>query len=122
MQLNLRQLIHAKYKFSAYNDIKARFWEEIMSESVDARSIFISYARKDSREIAGRLRDDLQAAGHRVWLDTTEIGGGHNWSRDIERAIEQCDIALALLSEGCDGYLSHPRRILLSNHAKIARI
>jgi len=64
------------------------------------RFIFISYARRDARDLAVRLRDDLLAGGHQVWLDTAEIEGGASWSNEIEEAIETCDIALALLSHG----------------------
>ncbi len=62
--------------------------------------IFISYARKDGRQLALQLKDDLHRAGHHVWLDTAQITGGANWSQDIERAIDRCDVALVLLSEG----------------------
>ena len=62
------------------------------------RFIFISYARRDARDLAVRLRDDLLAGGHQVWLDTAEIEGGASWSNEIEEAIETCDITLALLS------------------------
>jgi len=64
----------------------------------EALYIFISYGRKDGRELAFRLRDDLMANGHFVWLDTEEIPGGADWSSQIEQAIEECDITLALLS------------------------
>jgi hypothetical protein len=62
--------------------------------------IFISYAREDARETALRLRDDLAAAGHDAWLDLSEIAVGASWSRDIEEAIEDSDMLLALLSIG----------------------
>ncbi|MBZ0280696.1 MAG: TIR domain-containing protein [Anaerolineae bacterium] len=60
--------------------------------------IFISYARKDGRELALRLQADLQNAGLSAWLDTNEIDGGASWSSDIEQAIEDCDVTLTLLS------------------------
>jgi hypothetical protein len=60
--------------------------------------IFISYAREDARALALRLRDDLNAAGQDSWLDTAEINVGVSWAQDIEEAIENCDIMLALLS------------------------
>lgn len=62
--------------------------------------IFISYAREDARDLALRLHDDLQAVGHAAWLDLSAIAGGADWSAAIEDAIEQCDIALTLLSDG----------------------
>lgn len=64
----------------------------------DFLRIFISYAREDSSDLALMLRDDLQAVGHAAWLDMSEIAGGANWSAAIERAIEECDVALTLLS------------------------
>jgi hypothetical protein len=60
--------------------------------------VFISYARKDSRELALRLRDDLTKAGYSVWLDLSEIELGGNFTQDIERAIDTCDVALLLMS------------------------
>ena len=62
------------------------------------RKIFISYARTDSKLLAHRLCADLQAAGYTVWLDTSEIAGGASWSQDIEEAIEECSIMIALMS------------------------
>jgi hypothetical protein len=62
--------------------------------------IFISYARDDSTDIALKLRNDLSAAGHDTWLDLAEIAAGSSWARDIESAIEHCDVVLALLSTG----------------------
>jgi hypothetical protein len=64
----------------------------------DTLNIFISYGRKDSTPFALRLRDDLEALGWRVWLDQSEIDGGDDWMSQIERAIEGCDLMLALIS------------------------
>ncbi|MFW5691472.1 MAG: DarT ssDNA thymidine ADP-ribosyltransferase family protein, partial [Chloroflexota bacterium] len=64
----------------------------------DSYRIFISYAREDGRMLALRLRGDLLAAGQDAWLDTAEIGVGGTWAHDIEEAIENCDLMLALLS------------------------
>jgi len=61
--------------------------------------IFISYARKDGRELAMKLWRDLQSE-YEVWLDTSEIEGGASWSLEIEQAINTCDTTLALLSGG----------------------
>lgn len=60
--------------------------------------IFISYAREDGKTLAIKLRDDLRAAGLSPWMDVAEIPGGDNWARTIERAIESCDVGLALCS------------------------
>ncbi len=60
--------------------------------------IFISYGRKDGRDLAVRLRDDLMAVGFSVWLDLEEIPGGATWSVNIEEAIEHCDATIALMT------------------------
>ena len=60
--------------------------------------VFISYGRKDARELAFKLREDLQAVGYSVWLDVSEIVGGADWLQSIEDAIEHCDPTLALMS------------------------
>ncbi len=64
------------------------------------RLIFISYARKDGRDLALRFQTDFQAAGYKVWLDTAQLETGANWSLEIEEAIDHCDAVLILLSKG----------------------
>jgi hypothetical protein len=78
--------------------------------------IFISYARRDGRDLALRLHADLQAADHTVWLDTSDIGGGASWSAEIECAIERCDVTLALLSAG-----SYESEICRAEHLRALR-
>ena len=60
--------------------------------------IFISYARKDGRELALKLKKSLEDAGHDAWLDTSEIEGGDSWGKRIETAIDERDAVLALMS------------------------
>ena len=62
--------------------------------------LFISYARKDGKELAIRLYKDLQSKVAHVWLDLVNINAGRSWDVAIEEGIEQCDIFLALLSNG----------------------
>jgi hypothetical protein len=63
-------------------------------------SIFISYARKDAADLAGRLCNDLKGRGLKAWLDTREIRGGATWTSEIERALDDAEIVLALLTSG----------------------
>lgn len=63
-----------------------------------AASVFISYARKDGADAAHALHDLLRGAGHTVWLDTQEIHGGASWSREIEDALNACEVLLAVLT------------------------
>jgi hypothetical protein len=62
--------------------------------------VFISYARRDAADLARQLRDYLGAEGLDPWLDTARIGGGTVWSKEIEQAIDGCDVFLALLTPG----------------------
>jgi WD40 repeat protein len=62
--------------------------------------IFISYARIDGAELAGRLRVDLQKSGHIPWLDVERIAGGESWTPAIESALDDANVVLALLSQG----------------------
>ena len=70
-------------------------WDQTMP-----KNIFISYARRDGRMLALQLKADLEEATYPVWLDTAEIEGGASWSSEIEDAIESCDVALILMSQG----------------------
>jgi tetratricopeptide (TPR) repeat protein len=58
---------------------------------------FFSYAREDS-EFVLRLVKDLRAAGADVWLDQLDIGPGHRWDKQVEKALEQCPSHLTVLS------------------------
>ena len=60
--------------------------------------VFISYARKDAVDVARQLYDHLERAGLEPWSDTPRIAGGAVWTTEIERAIDGCDVAIALLS------------------------
>lgn len=59
--------------------------------------LFISYSRKDG-EIALKLADDLEKAGHSVWIDRKDIGGGSVWAAEIAKAIHECEYFLLLIS------------------------
>jgi WD40 repeat protein len=62
--------------------------------------VFISYARKDAAALAQRLQADLGAQGFDAWLDTQRIAGGASWTKEIEQALDACQVALALLTPG----------------------
>ncbi len=61
--------------------------------------LFISYARKDGREFSDHLCRDLDARGHETWLDRSDITGGLSWTREIEKAVDETDAMLAILTE-----------------------
>jgi hypothetical protein len=64
------------------------------------KRIFVSYARRDGKELALRLEKDLTRKGFDVWLDTQRLAGGARWTAEIERAIDQAHAVLAILTAG----------------------
>lgn len=66
----------------------------------DSGHIFISYARKDGGEYAGRLHTALESAGFRAWRDTRDIDPAQDFSAEIESGIEKAAcVALCLTPE-----------------------
>lgn len=61
---------------------------------------FISYRRAalDDQRLANYLKDGLERAGHEVFIDVG-IPVGTDWSAEIDRRIDWCDVLLVLLSE-----------------------
>lgn len=62
------------------------------------KKIFISYARKDAK-IVNRITSEIASYGYQVWLDTKDITGGEAWRKNINTAIENCNIFLLFLSK-----------------------
>lgn len=62
------------------------------------RQVFISYGHADAQELAFRLERDLTEKGHRVWIDKDRVRAGTAWEEEIERAILESDVIVALLS------------------------
>lgn len=60
-------------------------------------SIFLSYSREDAAR-AKTLAKALERAGHNVWWDR-HIGGGAEFSGEIEAALGRADIVLVLWSD-----------------------
>lgn len=46
----------------------------------------------------GRFKADLEARGHRVWIDYKEIGSWDDWKGSITRGIHDAEMAIAFLS------------------------
>jgi hypothetical protein len=60
--------------------------------------IFISYAKRDTRALARRLRDELvKLPGVTAWMDESIRVGG-SWPQQIQREIDRCDLVIVLLS------------------------
>jgi formylglycine-generating enzyme required for sulfatase activity len=62
--------------------------------------VFISYARRDGAALTGRLREDLSKKGVQVWHDIHDIPAGSDWAREIEKALDNVDAVLAIVTPG----------------------
>jgi len=64
-----------------------------------SRHIFISYRRADSEGYAGRLFDRLCShfGKRNIFKDVVAIEAGADFVREIEQAVEACDVLLALI-------------------------
>ncbi|MBI4613646.1 MAG: TIR domain-containing protein [Planctomycetes bacterium] len=60
--------------------------------------LFLSYGRRDAKDLADRLERDLEAAGYEVWRDTREIRSGRAWEVEIEDGLRSTELVVVLLS------------------------
>ena len=56
----------------------------------EVKNIVISYSSADE-EVANKLHDQLEAAGHKVWIDKTGLEGIVHWTQGIWDAIDAAD-------------------------------
>src|SRR5512138_3866951 len=61
------------------------------------RLTFISYSRGD-RDFALGLARELRASGFHIWLDQLDIRTGDRWDDEVEKALDQCEIFLVILT------------------------
>ncbi len=59
--------------------------------------IFISYARADAQFVIG-LAEKLRSVRVSLWLDQLDIRPGDPWEESIEKALEDCESVLLVLS------------------------
>lgn len=66
----------------------------------EASQIFISYARRDGRDLAAALRQHLETHGFDIWQDVVAMGGGDEWWPQIAQAIENARAIVLILTDG----------------------
>jgi len=59
--------------------------------------VFISYSR-NNKDFALELAKELRASGFNIWFDLLDIPTGTRWDDEIERALEQCEIFMVILT------------------------
>jgi hypothetical protein len=72
--------------------------------------LFLSYGRRDAKELADRLCADLAAEGYEVWRDTREIRPGTDWQQKIVDGLRSTQILVALLSPHAVRVRSDPNK------------
>ncbi len=65
--------------------------------SAKQRWTFISYSRQD-KDFALELARELKSAGYLVWLDQLDIPAGARWDDEVERALQESEIFLIILT------------------------
>lgn len=61
-------------------------------------SVFISYRRETSVDLAQRIRDDLEKYKLNVFLDLERLSGGERWKARLQRELVNCDFLLVILA------------------------
>src|SRR5579859_6674188 len=88
---------------SAAQDLDGKHRPELLQtivtpEAQRTPTVFVSYSRADS-EFVQRLIADLQAAGHAVWLDTSNIKSDETWSQAISAGINNSYAFISVVSK-----------------------
>lgn len=73
-------------------------WKEEAAPFTPLR-IFLSYGHDASEELVRRIKADLEARGHDVWFDKSEIKAGDDWRRSITEGITRSDKFVSFLSK-----------------------
>lgn len=68
------------------------------NEPVPKHHVFLSYVRENTEEVE-RLRDYLDCADIKVWLDRDSIIPGRNWKEAVREAIEKGSFFIACFSK-----------------------
>ena len=69
---------------------------------LSATKIFVSYAHADGTELARYLVKKLADRGCEPWIDSQRLHGGAIWTKEIENALDDAEIVLAVLTHGSD--------------------
>ncbi len=66
------------------------------------RRTFLSYSRIN-KDFALKLAKELKSAGFLVWLDQLDIPTGARWDNELEKALEECEIFMLILTPAAIG-------------------
>ncbi len=85
--------------------------------TVKNKYVFISYSSKDYI-IAGHTRSVLEDNGICCWMAPESIPAGSDYTTEIPKAIENCDILLLILSESSQNSVWVPKEVALAVRCK----
>lgn len=71
--------------------------QERRSARSESKTIFFSYVHADRGRVQ-RIYEDLKLAGHRPWIDVSNLLPGQFWHKEIRKAVQDADIMLVFLS------------------------
>lgn len=60
--------------------------------------LFFSYGHDDNEEIVNKIKENLEARGHEVWIDKASIKSGDEWRRSISNAINSSTMTMSFAS------------------------
>jgi hypothetical protein len=85
--------------------------------------VFLCYSRKDST-FAHSLAADLDRLGADVWIDVDDIRSGDDWSDTIQRALDDCQVLVLILSPDAvaSANVSNEWKYFLDNHKPVIPI
>jgi peptide/nickel transport system substrate-binding protein len=66
------------------------------------RKTFLSYSRVN-KDFAIKLAKELKAEGFSVWLDQLDIPAGTRWDVELEKALEECEIFMIIMTPASIG-------------------
>ena len=76
------------------NDCEKRFDAPNVAKHRPQR-IFLSYGHDENTALVLELRQRLEAAGHNVWIDQTQIKVGDDWRLAIKKGLLESDRVLS---------------------------
>ena len=80
------------------NDCEKRFDAPNATKQRPQR-IFLSYGHDENTSLVLELRQRLEAVGHNVWIDQTQIKVGDDWRLAIKKGLLESDRVLSFLSK-----------------------
>ena len=79
-------------------DCEENFTQEEVSEDTKSQKLFFSYGHDENVPLVLRLKRDLEARGHQIWFDKSNIKVGDDWREDITHGLLEASEVLSFLS------------------------